>query len=617
MATPDCFLCAGLFSSKPRRLFVVMGLSLMLLILTALPACESDSGGGTTGSGDDATGSIDHETPAQVTRAEPMSVDEFKALLTKPELAAVMGRVEGEATGAITFTWAGLLDDQKGNELRFAELVDEAGRGWVLVRACDGEACLAATLERAGKDVIWRGSDGGELSPPKLGAPALLKQLPGNNFGDPTTVVFSSGLSGSPETSGAGSGGGADDDFPVVNVVPRRFVIANAWGPLFDLDLSALTAAATASGRFDSVETYDYATFATLDQLMIELKDGDVLVWFGAGVRMRATSDGKYKTVGMTTARAILGDETLHVGRARDLLEGNPFRDLALPSLLVLAGSETWGDGQWDPIADDDAVSPDSFVRNLQNADHQVVAIEGGVDSLALTASLDALFACLFDGEALGACLEAGNLALSRRDVDAALKRLPIQDDPELPDLRLPVPETDYWATTQATAPPLFAEMYLRIGIQYKCIGPDGAVYDPDTWDDMVQNLYIRDIEDFDGSTFSKDWVYETGGVDLRLNGRLGGLEAGERFLFSVSGDVSDRMRGVQLYGLAHVTEIRMDIDSKGHYVEVRFTGNLSASSFSWSPDGINDELCQLALSDDSSEAMSYNSEPSWIKLYY
>lgn len=594
--------------SARRPLGAWLILLLALASLLSLPACDSDGGAsGDPQTGDDTTGPIEHEAPLQVTRAEPMAVDDFKALLSGAELAAVMARVEGEASGAINITWAGLLEDERGNELHFAELVDPSGHGWVLVRACADGSCLAATLERGLEKILWRGADGQELSPPSLAAPGLLKQLPGNNFGDPTTVVFEAGL----------SGGGESDDFPVVNVVPRRFVVANAWGPMFDLDIASLTDAARASGRFDSVETYDYATFATLDQLMTELKDGDVLVWFGAGVRMRATSDGKNKTVGMTTARAVLGDETLHVGRARTLLEGNPFRDLALPSLLVLAGAETWGDGLWDPLLDDDEVSPDSFVRNVQIGDHQVVAIEGAIDALALTASLDAMFSCLFQGETLGPCLEAGNLALSRRDLDASLRRLPAPTAPGKADLRLPEPEADYWASTPATAPPAFAEMYLRIGIQYKCIGPDGAVYDPTGWDDMVQNLYIREITDFDASTFSVDWVYETGGVDLRLKGRLGTLAEGERFLFSVSGDVSERMRGVQLYGLAHVTEIRMDKDAKGHYVEVRFTGNLSASSFSWSPDGVSDELCQLALSDDSSEAMSYNSEPSWIKLYY
>lgn len=566
---------------------------LLGLICLAAMACGG-AGGGSDAVEGDSLEPIEHEVPPQVSRLDALSPAEFEALAgEQAPLGQALQRARGLAGANALVTYAGVLEDELSNRVTFAEVTGTAGLAAV-AWACAGADCRALVAGPSPqKEPAFTDPAGAPVEAPALAAPALQMILPGKSFDDPASVQ-----------TGALQG----DDFPVVDVTAARFVLASAWGAAFDLDLAPLRQAAEASGRFDEVEFYPYVASATLDRLLSELKEGDVLVWVGAGVSMRATSQGQTKTVGLTAARAVFGDEVVHVGRVRQLLDGNPFRDLALPSLVVLAGGRTWGDGAWDPLTDDDQVSPDSFVRNLQVGEHAVVAVAGDLDARALEDSLGALFGALFAGQRLDQAIAGASQRLQRRGFEAAWKSLP-----EASGLTLRAPVGDYWAATPLKKTPSFAELNLRVALNYTCLAEgSGVPYTPDALEDMVQNLYVREITAFNGPVFTKDWTYESKGENVNVQGRLGALEKDARFLIAVRGDLSDRMVDAQLYGLARVLEVASGENDKGSYLEVRFTGNVSASTFAFS----NGETCRLNASDTTSEAMSLNSEPSWLRLY-
>jgi hypothetical protein len=246
---------------------------------------------------------------------------------------------------------------------------------------------------------------------------------------------------------------------------------------------------------------------------------------------------------------------------------------------------------------------------------HAVVAVEGWLDARALEDGLGALFEGLFAGETLGQAVSRASSRLERMGLDARWKRLP--DAPEV-DLTLPGRRDDYWAATPLKKAPSFAELNLRVALNYTCLdAQSGAPHTPDALEDMIQNLYVREITGFDGPTFTKSWQYESKGEDVTVEGRLGRLEVGERFLLSARGDVSGRMRDVQLYGLARIVDVKSGtIEGKGNYLQVAFTGNVSAGTFLFANDQGVDETCRLNATETTTEAMSHNSEPSWIRLF-
>jgi hypothetical protein len=576
------------------------------LLLTLSALCVACGGGGGGGGGvladgattDDVQTTIPHEAPPQVSRRTAIEATAFEAEAgADAALGAALAAAKGQLAADAAITYAGALEDERGNEILFAELTDASGTRRVALRHCLDGACVHA-IQRRDPDggFSWSDASGGALPLPSLAAPALVKALPHFDFEDPTTVVMQGALTGG--------------ELARVDVTKRRFVVASVYGPMFDLDLAPLQAAAEASGRFDSVEILSYVEEATLQRLMRELKDGDVLIWVGAGVRMKATSNGQFKTVGLTTARSALGDDTLHVGEVRELLKGNPFRSQALPSVLVLAGGETFGDGSWDPVTMDTELSPDSLILNMQTGDHQVLGTYGAVDAVALMASLEALFGCLFEGQALGACLEQGNLALERRSLQARLRRLP---EAPAEDVVLPEPVGDFWAGSPLGAPPGTAELYLRVCITYECLGPNGK-YTPDKAEDMHQNLYVRELS-FEGPVFAANKDDDSTGAHLTGEGRLGGLDVGDTVLIRLEGDVSDRMQQVLLYAIATIQGVQTDEDGKGAYTMLEIDGDLTTSEFMF-----NGDVCRLKLPDPPESittALSCNSEPSWIKLYH
>lgn len=576
------------------------------LVLASLVAVAcGGAGADPDASGEDVLGPLPHEVPAQVSRLETLAAADVEALAAqKPEVATALARARDLVGDGAAISYAGALEDEASNTVTFAEVSGAAGTATV-AWACAAEACRALVATRpAGGEPQFTDGAGAATAAPVLAAPALQMLLPGNSFDEPPAVL-----------TGALQG----DDFPVVDVTLRRFVVASAWGQVFDLDLSGLQAAAEASGAYDEVESYPYVSAATLDRLMTELKEGDVLVWVGAGVAMKATSDGDTKTVGLTAARAVFGSETVHVGRVRALLDGNPFRDLALPSLLVLAGGRTWGDGAWDPLTDDDAISPDSLLRNLQVGDHAVVAVAGDLDARALEDGLGTLFDGLFAGQPLGEAVNAASSRLERMGLAARWKRLP---EAPATDLTLPAAVADYWATTPLKKAPAFAELNLRVALNYTCLdAQSGVPYTPGALEDMVQNLYVREITGFDGPVFTKSWTYDSKGENVTVQARLPEMVPGARFVLSARGDVSGRMCDVQLYALARVLEVTDGhIEGKGDYVEVRFTGNVDASTFLFPSDGTcvsGGETCRLNASETTTEALSHNSEPSWIRLFH
>jgi|GEM_PF-5880005 len=579
--------------------------SLFGVLAGLLAVACGGAGSDADASGEDVLGPLPHEAPAQVSRLETLAASDLDALAAEQAtLAAALERARGLAGDGAVVTFAGALEDELSNTATFAELSGAAGTA-VAAWVCVAEACRALVASpRDDAEPTFTDAAGAPVEAPALAAPALQMLLPGNSLDDPAAVV-----------TGALQG----DDFPALDVTRRRFVVASAWGRLFDLDLSGVLAAATASGAYDSVESYPYVSLATLDRLMTELKEGDVLVWVGAGVGMKATSQGTTKTVGLTSARALFGAETVHVGRVRELLEGNPFRDLALPSLLVLAGGRTWGDGAWNPLTDDDEISPDSLIRNLQVGDHAVVAVEGDLDARALEDGLATLFDGLFAGQALGEVVAAASGRLERMGLEARWKRLP--EAPAV-DLTLPAAVDDYWATTPLKKAPTFAELSLRVSLNYTCLdAQSGVPYTPDALEDMVQNLYVREITGFDGPVFTKSWTYDSKGENVTVQARLPEMVPGARFVLSARGDVSGRMCDVQLYALARVLEVTDGhIEGKGDYVEVRFTGNVDASTFLFPSDGkcvSGGETCRLNASETTTEALSHNSEPSWIRLFH
>ena len=574
---------------------------LLAVSLVLLASCGG-GGGDTDTLDDDSLEPIEHVAPASVTRVDTLAAADFEALAgQQADLGQALQRARGLAGDGAAVTYAGVLEDQAANVVRFGEVSGASGTVTV-AWACAAEVCRALVATRTpGAEPTFTDAAGAPAEAPALAAPALLKTLPGKNLDEPTSVV---------------TGALQEGDLPLVDVTRRRFVVASAFGAVFDLDVSGLAAAATASGAYDDVQVLPCVTSADLDALMSELKEGDVLVWVGAGVTMRATSTGSTKTVGMTVNRAVFGDETVHVAKVRELLKGNPFRDLALPSLVVLAGGETWGDGAWDPLTDDDAVSPDALINALQVGPHAVVAVQGSLDALALSDSLGALFERLFAGEALGPAVDAASRRLERMGLGARWLRLPVA--PQV-DLTLPGKVDDYWATSLLKKAPAFAELYVRVALNYTCLDANSGVpYTPDALEDMVQNLYVREITAFDGPVFTKDWQSDPAkGEDVHVSARLPRLEAGQRFVISVRGDVSNRMRDVQLYGLARVTDVASGtIEGKGTYLEVQFTGNVSASTFLFTNAAGVDETCRLNATDTTTEAMSHNSEPSWIRLF-
>ncbi|MFT7621849.1 MAG: hypothetical protein ACI9WU_001014 [Myxococcota bacterium] len=540
------------------------GLSVILLAI-CLAGCGSDtssSDGGSSSTTGEGTGGGAIELPENVLDEQlSISISDWDSVVAQDQdLQQAM--TEAAADGYPDVIAAGRIKDTSDNIAYWAVLSKASdGKERIIVRVCDAEsACQAGVVTAAGE---W--AAGGI---PLMVAPAMVKDL---------TDADHEGIS---NVSAALS----VDEVPVVDLRKRRFVLANAFGPAFGVNLSGWKSMAQGTGAFTDVQHSDYVRASVVEDALKAASPFDVMVWVGASVREELGPN--HKTIGMTVNRGIYGDETFTASRARDAIKASPFGG---PGLIVLVGEETRGDGssQQDKNL--------SLFKELSDAESGriIVAIQGRPGpAKALEASEAFLVAYMTNAASLGEAVATANLILEGTGGELVSSRASIAD-------------TTFFVSSlsgpfEGDSPKAVRSTHF-INIANTCF-PD--INNPSDFykENEGHASFFADV-DFDGPFFSGGRVAPEVNLDVTIEGVLLGTEAGDRLYVRISGDLKPSMRGITVWG-AGVLQDEFDKDNPG-----RIFYNGSALTTDYTND--KGDTCVL-LSPTLTGATSQN---SWLNL--
>ncbi len=546
----------------------------VMVVAAGSVAC---GGGGSTGgsgsSGDGGTTGTPVDLPGgTLVSQETISVGDWEQrLATDEELGtAVTQAGEKDYTELVV---AGEAKDDADNTATWAVFAKPGvtpAEERVIVRFCDGQAsCRSGRILRTTTgEASFERTDGTTDELLKV-APVMIKDLQGKDHEGKT--VLAAALTA--------------DEVPEVDLKTRRFIIANAFGAAYGVTLGDWVKAAEDSGAFSQIDSHRYVDAATLDEAFRNSSPFDVLIWVGASVREAIS--GNHKTIGMTTNRAIYGDQTYPASRVKDLLKSSPFGG---PGLVMLVGEETKGDGS----SEED--EPLSLFREL--TDHELGRLVVGVRGRAGTANvLDASYAFLgayFGGSSVTDSLGAANLLLEERESSATL----------VSSLGASADETFFVGSLDSlwdgADPPTEVRSNHFLNIANKCYDPASPenVYSED---EGHANFFV-DV-DFAGPFFSGSRVSEDVGLDVAVEGVLLGLTPGSRVYLKFSGDLKPSMKNISVWGTGKLTDdTNKDKPNRIHYEGTALT-----------TDYTNDkgDTCVLL----SPTLTGSTSQPSWMDL--
>jgi len=370
----------------------------------------------------------------------------------------------------------------------------------IALQVCEGTDCTCHMITPENAQTPFN------LDLPVVGAPVLLKSLQGT--GDDGSTALG-------EITGALIEEVSADLNKEAFLGKRRLVIANAYGPVFDVDFSPFVSLMEASGLFTEVEELTYVTAQEMDHALSHLHNQDVLIWFGAAVR-QSKGAGKFKPEGMTVNRAVYGDETYSYERIEAQLSGAP---LGGPGLVVLMGGESFGttlEGM-GPYG-----TTENLINSLTERPTALIGFEGGVATEDALHALRAVMESLVAQESFATAISKGNALISGAKLISNL------DDDSLAQRTLGPSISAFWGESAPSAGEFVGE--LLIGANTQCIpAGGGAEFNP-----IEHTLeFFTDIE-VQGPFF---WgAKQLDDIDFEVFGVLGNLRQGGDLRFWISG---------------------------------------------------------------------------------
>jgi len=470
----------------------------------------------------------------------------------------------GQVVGGISkpFSVAGFVQDAELNRLVWAEFGGPgAGRADVVVAwgLCkgDGKTCSAGTATYTPTGASITDSTGKAVTRIGLGVPVLRKQLKFHAPDkDPTILApLAQGFKIDAAASAA--------TLAKVKAKTRRFVVLNAYGPQVGLDAAPIAKAASASGRFDSVEVIDFARVDDLLAVLPTLTGLDAVVVVAASVQEKFT-DKPEKPLGLAMSRGVFGDALVYGKSLGDTMEAPP---LGGPGLVVLAGSHT--------LAADYFTDKSTLGEGLGSASGRaVLGFNAKVTGSEAVAAVASLVSALGGGAHLQAAIEASKAPfLTPMDKSSREKWL------------LPPARAAFWGGK----PPSKAAITLHVAMTPPfCMTP----FDPCDLPSYKAHYDANKIEaasltgatatfvcqglQFDGPFFSCAAQDANTTADFKIAGVLRGRTKGDRFWLTATGTANAKFKQMTVVGEGTFGEV----DEGGGKTALRFTGTAAAGPY-------------------------------------
>ncbi|HAN30165.1 MAG TPA: hypothetical protein DCQ06_01075, partial [Myxococcales bacterium] len=458
---------------------------------------------------------------------------------------------------------AGVIEGGDGRRLHWAEYgpTIEANRQEIvaLFRRCDAkDACVVGTASHTDTGSIWKDASGALITELDLGTPVLHKTLKNHNLQKSETVIRLE-LNRKHVIDPALTAYELNQS----KFGTRRAVLLNAYGAGVGMALEELRASLEVKGRFDSVETIEFARRRDLISLLPSLTNQDVLIWVGAGV-LEPFSDKPAKSVGMTLSRGIFGDELIHRNHLAKLLEAPP---LGGPGLVVLLGSNS--------LTTDHPSQTGLMASSIHQSPHRaVVGVSGklqaaDVDNVGVT-----LIEALFAGDTL-------TVAAEKAGQSAAVTITTLLTAEQSDAWKMAKGKADFW-----DSPPKAASLKMFVQNAPTCVvlnaGDDCNVAGFKAGNAVPAEQLTAAHVLFDcGLTFDGPWLSgtmtnEAVGTDFTLKGVLNCAEQGCSVLVHATGAPSKKMNNVTVVGAGSVTKSA----TSGSTLTLQFNGPAAASTY-------------------------------------
>lgn len=519
---------------------------------------------GACGSEEPAAAAAQTGPTAQRTHQEPLAkaceakvtVCWDKELTLNPALQAVVTGISKP------FAAAGYVQDAELNRLVWAEFGEPGAAradvvvAWGLCKG-DGKTCSAGTANYTATGATITDSAGKAVTRIGIGPPVLRKQLKFHAPDkDPTILApLAQGFKIDAAASAA--------TLAKVKAKTRRFVVLNAYGPQVGLDAAPIAKAASASGRFDSVEVVDFARVEDVLALLPTLTGLDAVVILAASVQEKFT-DKPEKPLGLAMSRGVFGDALLYGKSLGDSMEAPP---LGGPGLVILAGSNT--------LAADYFTDKSTIGEGLGSAaGRAVLGFNAKLTGGEAVAAVSSLVSSLAAGAHLQAAMEASKAAF-----------LTPMDKPSREKWLLAPARSAFWAGK----PPSKAAITLHVSMTPPfCMTP----FDPCDLPSYKANYEANKIEaakltgghatfvcsglQFDGPYFSCAGQDANTTADFKIAGVLRGKAKGDRFWLTVTGTANTKYRQMTIVGEGTFGEP----DSGGGRTSLPISGTAAAGPY-------------------------------------
>ena len=545
----------------------LLTITIMVLSL-AVMGCGDDGDGGSTGGGTTGGGSTGDgfDIPENTTvEQRALTTAEWDLVVAQDE-GLGQSVTDAAAAGFSDPIARGMLKDSNDAVVEWAIYQNPSdAKERILAKGCDGAGTCRSG--RLAPDGSFRLADGTDDEPLLKVAPAMLKNLDGKDHTGPTKIAAAL----------------TKDEVPVVDLKTRKFVIANAFGPLYGIDLAGWKAVAESTGAFNQVDLHNYVSSA---QVANELHTGspfNALVWIGAAVRESLGPD--HKTVGLTTNRGVYGDETFTATRVKELLAENPFGG---PSLVVLVAPESRGDGsgQQDKNL--------SIFKEFSDAEsgRVVVGFQGHAAPAELLGGAQIFLVAYFGGKSLADSLTEANTWLEEKGLATTLVS---SRDSVASEIFFSGPLDSLWEGGES---PKAVRSTHFLNITNKCFDSSGGVYS----EDEGQANFFVDV-DFDGPFFTGTRQNADVDLDVTVSGILLGKTPDSRIFIRIEGDLKPSMKGISVWGAGKLKD-EFDKDNPSR---IFYDGTALATDYT---NSVGDNCILL-----TPKLSGATSQPSWIDL--
>jgi hypothetical protein len=496
--------------------------------------------GGSGSQNDTSTGDVifqDLPEPADfsqslVSKQESLTNEEFIAETdSDSDLKSTVEKCASD--GFSEFQEAGSIEDQDGNKVTWARFTNTEGAAKDAVRFCDTVSCSYIVQEISGEEAVWSDRDGNQVSVKKLANPCLLKHLKGHDWAkDKTEVVLPLESDGEPDKT--------------VNLKERRFIIANAFGNTWNLDLDSIKSVVEKSEIFSGVEQNDFVTAQEIEEYMTLSHPYEIILIAAQGLRevVKKTSADSYlfRSFGFTTASSAYGEHRFTVD---DFENAAAKRILGGAGMIFVLASDTIKE------------LPVEFksVKNLLNSYNDypqaVLGFDGHGPTKLLVKATEFFFDKYLNGTSIEESIAYVNAWLAKCSSPVKLK----SNQSPVSKGKIVIMD-QFWNQKK----PSSGEFNSFISFTRKCTPKTGSSSE----DQKQANLWIKGVT-FSGPMFSGSYEKEGSKPGDKLTMKMDGIFISVakdiHFYFTAEGDINSDVRDIKIYGDAVILSIKEDKD--------------------------------------------------------